>query len=107
MAAEYPLEARRRTTRTSGTLVGAVCMRCGQRYGKGLDSPCPRCGPEGVLDIEFDLERARRSINPLTLASRPRDQWRYRELLPLPAGARVAPLHVGWTPIEDAPRLAR
>jgi threonine synthase len=60
-----------------------------------------------VLDIEIDLDVARRSINPRTLAARPRDQWRYRELLPLPAGARVAPLHVGWTPIEDAPRLAR
>ena len=105
MAAEYPLETRRPTSR--GAVTGAVCMRCGKRYRGGLDGPCPRCGPEGVLDIEFDLDRARRAVNPRTLASRPRDQWRYRELLPLPAGARVAPLHVGWTPIEDAPRLAR
>jgi threonine synthase len=101
-------------------------MRCGKRYRGGprgrkadpqderrwiyssaaYDGPCPRCGTEGVLDIEFDLGAARRAINPRTLAGRPRDQWRYRELLPLPAGARVAPLHVGWTPIEDAPRLA-
>src|SRR6266849_4500335 len=110
MAAEYPLKGRKRTTRErAGAVRGAVCMRCGKRYRKGLDGldgPCPRCGPEGVLDIEFDLERARRSISPRTLATRPRDQWRYRELLPLPARARVAPLHVGWTPIEDAPRLA-
>src|SRR5437867_283273 len=108
MAAQYPLEARKRTTRpTAGAVTGAVCMRCGKRYRQGFDNPCPRCGPEGVLDIEIDLDVARRSINPRTLAARPRDQWRYRELLPLPAGARVAPLHVGWTPIEDAPRLAR
>ena len=59
-----------------------------------------------MLEIEFDLAAARRAINPRTLAGRPHDQWRYRELLPLPAGARVAPLHVGWTPIEEAPRLA-
>ena len=108
-------------------MTGAVCMRCGKRYrGRprvreadpqderrwihsraAYDGPCLRCGPEGILDIEFDLDRARRAINPRTLASRPRDQWRYRELLPLPAGARVAPLHVGWTPVENAPRLAR
>ena len=85
---------------------GAVCMRCGKRYRRRLDDPCALCGPEGVLDIEFDLRAARRAINPRTLVRRPRDQWRYRELLPLPSRARVAPLHVGWTPIEDAPRLA-
>jgi len=81
-------------------------MRCGARYRRRLDDPCPRCGPEGVLDVEFDLAAARRAINPRVLAGRARDQWRYRELLPLPAGARVARVQVGWTPIEDAPRLA-
>jgi len=81
-------------------------MRCGKRYRGRLDDPCPPCGTEGVLDIEFDLGAARRAINPRTLAGRPRDQWRYRELLPLSSGARVAPLHVGWTPIEDARGLA-
>ena len=59
-----------------------------------------------MLEIEFDLGAARRAINRRTLAARPRDHWRYRELLPLPAGARVGPLHVGWTPVTDAPRLA-
>ena len=89
-------------------MTGAVCMRCAQRYpAKNLDGPCPRCGPEGVLDIEFDLDRARRALSLRGLDSRPRDQWRYRELLPLPARTRVAPLYVRWTPIEDAPRLAR
>jgi threonine synthase len=81
-------------------------MRCGRRYRSGLDGPCPRCGPEGVLDIEFDTARARRVLNRRTLQGRPRDIWRYRELLPVPADARLPPLHVGWTPIAEAPRLA-
>jgi threonine synthase len=87
------------------TVAGATCMRCG-RPGRTLDGPCARCGPEGVLDIQFDLARVRRTLNRRALARRPRDIWRYRELLPVPAGARVAPLTVGWTPIVPAPRLA-
>jgi threonine synthase len=87
-------------------VTGLVCMRCGRRYRTGLDGPCPRCGPEGVLDIEFDTERARRALSPRALKDRPRDIWRYLELLPVPPGARRPPLQVGWTPIADAPRLA-
>lgn len=37
---------------------------------------------------------------------RPFDQWRYRELLPLPVGAALPPIQVGGSPISDAPRLA-
>jgi threonine synthase len=83
-----------------------TCLRCGRRYRRGLDGPCPACGPEGVLDIGFDLARARRTLNPRRLASRPRSLWRYRELLPVPTRARLPPLSPGWTPILDEPRLA-
>jgi threonine synthase len=87
-------------------VAGLVCMRCGRRWRRGLDGPCPRCGPEGVLEIEFDLARARRTLTRRALESRPRDLWRYRELLPVPEGAPRPPAHVGWTPITPAPRLA-
>ena len=56
--------------------------------------------------MQFDLRRVRRTLNPRAMASRPRDIWRYRELLPVPANAKRPPLSVGWTPIVDAPRLA-
>ena len=88
-------------------VTGLTCIKCGARQGRGLDGPCRRCGPEGVLDIGFDLGRARRSLTARRLASRPRSIWRYRELLPLPAEAPVPPLEPGWTPIIEAPRLAR
>ena len=89
------------------TLVDRLeCMRCGRTYRRGLDGPCPRCGPEGVLDVVFDLRAAKRTLTPRALRGRPRDMWRYRELLPVPAGARTPPLPVGWTPITEAPRLA-
>jgi threonine synthase len=74
---------------------------------RGLDAPCPACGPEGVLEIEFDLARARRTLTPRGLRSRPRNAWRYEELLPLSPGARRPALEPGWTPIVETPRLAR
>lgn len=37
---------------------------------------------------------------------RPFDMWRYRELLPLPEGAALPPVHVGGSPVTEAPRLA-
>jgi threonine synthase len=91
---------------TAANVSGLVCMRCGRRWRRGLDGPCPRCGPEGVLDIEFDLHKARRTLTRRALDSRPRDLWRYLELLPVPEGAPRPPAQAGWTPIASAPRLA-
>src|SRR6185295_15092678 len=82
-------QGRARSERATSYLTGLVCMRCGRRYRSGLDGPCPRCGPEGVLDIEFDAAAARRVLNRRSLKARPHDIWRYRELLPVPRGARV------------------
>ena len=86
---------------------GLECLRCGRRWRRGLDGPCPRCGPEGVLEIEFDLVQARRTLTRRALGSRPRDLWRYLELLPVPDGAPHPPAVAGWTPITSAPRLAQ
>jgi threonine synthase len=88
-------------------VTGLRCVRCGQAYARGLDTPCPRCGPEGVLDIEYDLRAVQRTLTRRALAGRERGIWRYRELLPVPAGARLPPLAVGFTPVVAAPRLAR
>jgi threonine synthase len=81
-------------------------VKCGERYARGIDGACAACGPEGVLEIEFDLGRARRTLTPRALRSRPLSAWRYAELLPVPAGARRPRLEPGWTPILDTPQLA-
>src|SRR5258706_11114560 len=83
-----------------------TCMSCGGSYKRGLDSPCPRCGPSGVLEIHFDLARARRTLNRRSLLRRPWNLWRYAELLPVAERARRPALVPGGTPIVDAPRLA-
>ncbi len=89
-----------------GCIDGLRCVRCSRRYGRGLDGPCPACGPEGVLEIEYDLARVRRTLTRRALLSRPRSAWRYQELLPVPASARRPAPEPGWTPIVETPRLA-
>jgi threonine synthase len=89
-----------------GCVSGLRCVRCDRRYARGLDGSCPACGTEGVLEIEFDLARARRTLTPRALARRPWSAWRYEELLPVPPSARRPPLEPGWTPIVETRRLA-
>jgi threonine synthase len=83
-----------------------TCMSCGRTYRKGLDGPCEKCGPSGVLEIHFDLARARRTLNRASLRKRPWNIWRYAELLPVPERARRPALLPGGTPLVDAPGLA-
>ena len=68
-----------------GCVSGLRCVKCGERYARGLDGPCAACGPEGVLEVEYDLARARRTLTPRALRSRPLNAWRYAELLPVPS----------------------
>ena len=68
-----------------------TCIHCGATYpgtnlatATGAWMVCPRCGPmEGILDIGYDLDRVRAAWKRSPLQDRPRNQWRYEELLPL------------------------
>ncbi|MBI2930468.1 MAG: threonine synthase [Planctomycetes bacterium] len=88
-------------------ITGLRCVVCGRTYGPDVLFTCPSCGVEGILDVEIDYDRAARTLTRDALAARPLDHWRYRELLPIAPESPLPPLHVGWTPIYDAPRLAR
>ncbi len=84
-----------------------TCVQCGAEYVEGSAMTCASCGPdEGILDVQFDLPRAAKTLTRFSLATRPRSHWRYRELLPLNGEAPAGLGHIGWTPLIDAPRLA-
>lgn len=69
---------------------------------------CPEHGALGTLDILYDYADLRARIDRDAISASPRaDCWRYKALLPLAPAARVPPLSVGWTPLYDAPRIAR
>lgn len=86
------------------------CVKCSSTY-RFADQryTCPKCGLEGILDIEYDYERIlRRGFSAQSLAASPhRSIWRYLPLLPLPDDIELPPLSVGMTPVYAFPVLAK
>ncbi len=83
-----------------------VCVKCGKTYGTEVAYTCPACGIEGILDVEYDYEAAARTLDRASLERREPWMWRYKELLPIDDMIELPHLHVGWTPVYGAPRLA-
>ncbi|HVI96837.1 MAG TPA: threonine synthase [Anaeromyxobacter sp.] len=83
-------------------LAPLVCRRCGARFDAAPVAVCAEC--VGPLEPAYDPARplpTRREIE-----SRPRSIWRYREFLPI-LGAPAVSADTGFTPLVDAPALAR
>lgn len=82
------------------------CVRCGKTYAAVPELNACACG--GMVDIVYDYDYIRARLNKETLM--PRDNysmWRYRELLPVEEETPDTPLRVGWSPLYEAPQLAR
>ena len=79
------------------------------RYGVDeISYTCPEHGELGTLDILYDFAALRGQLDREAIsASRLANCWRYLPLLPLAPAAKVPPLAVGWTPLYDAPRIAK
>jgi threonine synthase len=60
---------------------------------------------ERPLWVRYDLEKVRSAVSPADIAARPPTLWRYRELLPLPAGQEPVSLGEGMTPVLHCRRL--
>jgi threonine synthase len=58
------------------------------------------------LLVKYDLEGVRRALSKETLAARPPDLWRYRELLPVRKVGDIVSLGETMTPIVPMPRLS-
>ncbi|HJS57852.1 MAG TPA: threonine synthase [Vicinamibacteria bacterium] len=87
-----------------GYAVELECRECGKRHPKEPLAACSDCW--GALQPVYDVERVRRTFTRETIASRPRDLWRYRELLPLD-GNELVGRGTGFTPLVPAARLGR
>ncbi len=79
-----------------------ACVACGQEVGATPQAICPNC--LGPLEPVYDPNRALPSREEIE--ARPRTLWRYREWLPF-QGEALHATDVGWTPLVDAPALAR
>jgi threonine synthase len=89
------------TSTTTGTYE-LRCRECGKTWGNQARSICEECF--SPLEVTYDYDSIRPRISRELFASRAPNIWRYRELLPLPAGYEPS-LPVGFTPLLSAPQL--
>ena len=80
------------------------CRECGRTWGNQPRSICDDCF--SPLEVAYDYDALKASISREQIALRPTNMWRYSELLPLPQGYTPR-LPVGFTPLFQAPRLAK
>src|SRR5262249_28977360 len=59
------------------------------------------------LLVRYDLAGVKKALSKEALARRPRDLWRYRELLPVRRARDIVSLGEPVTPIMAMPRLAK
>ncbi len=93
---------------TTSQLYGAAYLEC-SATGERLDSEqLIGLSPAGKpLLARYDLDIIAATFQPTDLAGRRADMWRYEEVLPVRDRSARVPLGEGWTPLLDAPRLAR
>jgi threonine synthase len=78
------------------------CRECGKTWGNQPRSSCENCF--SPLEIAYDYDSIRPLVSRELFASRAPNLWRYRELLPLPAGCQPS-LPTGFTPFLAASQL--
>ena len=82
---------------------GLRCRECGADYPHAPLYVCEQCF--GPLEVVYDYDAIQRALTREVIESRPRNLWRYRELLPVTGDPVVGP-HSGFTPLVKADRLA-
>jgi threonine synthase len=83
---------------------GLKCRLCGKLFPKEALNFCT--DDFGPLEVAYDYDAVSRAINRRAIEARPRNMWRYRELLPVDGEPTVG-RQVGGTPLIRADRLAR
>jgi threonine synthase len=78
------------------------CRECGQEYPVAPLHVCETCF--GPLEIVYDYAKIRGAMTRAKIESRPRNLWRYRELLPVDSEPEIGP-HSGYTPLVECKRL--
>jgi threonine synthase len=82
-------------------IIGLRCVICGTVYEPDeVEYVCPEHGNEGILDVVYDYEDLRTTVDRDNLGS-DWSMWRYRPLLPIQQDAVVPPLSIGWTPMYE------
>ena len=79
------------------------CSATGERYEADRLHNLSRAGKP--LLVRYDLAAVRGALSKAALAQRPRDLWRYRELLPVRRASNIVSLGEAMTPLVAMPKL--
>jgi threonine synthase len=90
--------------KNEGFMKALKCRECGREYPLEATHVCEF--DFGPLEVVYDYARAKQTLTRKSIASRPQNMWRYRELLPI-AGDPTVGFQVGFTPLVKADRLAK
>lgn len=77
------------------------CRECGTSYPPTKRYICEECF--GPLEVAYNYNLIH--VNRRSFQSRPRNLWRYRELLPITDFSKVVDIGAGYTPLHKADRL--
>ena len=80
------------------------CSMTGERYEADTLHGLSRVGRP--LLVRYDLDAIREAVSPATLANRPADLWRFRELLPVRQTANIVSLGEITTPVVPLRKIA-
>jgi len=83
---------------------GLKCRECQRRYPKEALYVCEYCF--GPLEVDYDYDKIEKSLSREEIESRPRNLWRYRELLPID-GEPTDGFNTGCTPLIRAKSLGK
>ncbi|MBF0472160.1 MAG: threonine synthase [Nitrospirae bacterium] len=86
-----------------GYVEGLKCRECGRQYKIDPIYVCEFCF--GPLEVVYNYDEIKKALNKEVILSRPKNLWRYRELLPIDGAPQVG-LHSGFTPLVEARNLA-
>jgi threonine synthase len=90
--------------KNAGFMKALKCRECGREYPLAATHVCEF--DFGPLEVVYDYDRIKQSLNHSDIQLRPQTMWRYRELLPV-AGDPTVGFEVGFTPLIKADQLAR
>lgn len=83
---------------------GLKCRECNREYPKEPLYVCEYCF--GPLEVDYDYERIKKKLTKEVIESRPKNLWRYRELMPID-GEPTDGLNSGFTPLIRARNLEK
>lgn len=83
---------------------GLKCRECKRQYPKEALYVCEWCF--GPLEVVYDYKKIKRVLTRKIISSRPKNMWRYQELLPLDKEPIVG-FNTGFTPLFRAKNLER